>query len=271
MRFLGISVVTAIVLCLAVSQHAIAQDKWRFSEFYSNADGSVQFVEMTCLNFDDQQGIASAEIRSLTTGKKFVIPIDLPDNTTANRSFLIATDNFESLPGAIVPDYAVFTGLPANFFDPNGDAISFFHNPHGTVTSRSFFTVPTDGINSLQYPLNSFAANTPRNFSGQVGSVNAGQLYGDYDDNGTVDATDYLVWRKNLETPTTIPNDSSPGWVSTEDYNVWRGNFGLATPANGASFNSQLVPEPTLISLLAALAVFAGGRRKQRQPSSSRC
>lgn len=263
-RFLGINVVTAIVFCLAVSQYAIAQDKWRFSEFYSNADGSVQFVEMTCLNFDDQQEIASAEIRSLTTGKKFVVPIDLPSSATANRSFLIATDAFESLPGAILPDYAIFTGLPANFFDPNGDAISFFHNPHGTVTSRSFFTVPTDGVNSLQYPLNSFAANTPKNFSGEIGSVNAAQLYGDYNGNGAVDTADYVVWRQNLGTLTTMPNDSSPGSVSTEDYDVWRGSFGLISPAVGAGTGSQLVPEPTSISLLAALAVLARGRREER-------
>jgi hypothetical protein len=53
-----------------------------------------------------------------------------------------------------------------------------------------------------------------------------GSTNGDYNNNGTVDAADYVVWRKNLNQPVTLPNDPTPGMVDTSDYNVWRGNFG---------------------------------------------
>ena len=49
---------------------------------------------------------------------------------------------------------------------------------------------------------------------------------GDYNNNGVVDATDYVVWRKRLNQSVTLPNDSTPGTVTSADYTVWRVNFG---------------------------------------------
>jgi hypothetical protein len=51
---------------------------------------------------------------------------------------------------------------------------------------------------------------------------------GDYNDNGTVDAADYAVWRNALNTMTTLPNDQTPGTVDQADYDVWKANFGTA-------------------------------------------
>src|SRR6188768_2108143 len=173
---------------------------WNFTELFSNADGSVQFIEVTCVNINDQQDLDGGSITSDATGKVYVIPADLPSSATANRSFLIATDNFESLPGAILPDYPTFTGLPANFFDPNGDGITIYHVSHGEMDSRGFgfgITVPTDGVHSLDLKLNTITVNTPTNFAGQVGSVNLAAQTGDYNGNGRVDAADYVVWRQN--------------------------------------------------------------------------
>jgi hypothetical protein len=65
---------------------------------------------------------------------------------------------------------------------------------------------------------------------------------GDYNDNGTVDAADYVVWRNNLN-GTSLPNETvSIGTVDQADYDEWRANFGnsgLGAAAGGA------VPEPT--------------------------
>ena len=36
------------------------------------------------------------------------------------------------------------------------------------------------------------------------------QLHGDYTDDGIVDAADYVLWRENVDTMTTLPNDESP-------------------------------------------------------------
>jgi hypothetical protein len=84
---------------------------------------------------------------------------------------------------------------------------------------------------------------------------------GDYNNNGVVDAADYVLWRKHLNTPTTLPNDSTPG-VALGDYTVWRTNFGRTASGSGASLSA--VPEPAT-SQLALVLVFtfmlAGTRR----------
>jgi hypothetical protein len=80
-------------------------------------------------------------------------------------------------------------------------------------------------------------------------------LFGDYNDDGTVNAADYALWRDNLRASTTLPNDSSPGSVLDVDYAVWKANFGAAEgTASGHS-----VPEPTGMAL-AAIAVILMGR-----------
>jgi hypothetical protein len=78
---------------------------------------------------------------------------------------------------------------------------------------------------------------------------------GDYNDDGTVDAGDYVLWRKYNNTSTTLPNDSTPG-TDASDFTVWRSHFGqMAGSGVGAS---AAVPEPTTLVLLlmGALGLF---------------
>jgi hypothetical protein len=87
-------------------------------------------------------------------------------------------------------------------------------------------------------------------------ATGAGGQPGDYNDNGVVDAADYVLWRDTLNTPTTLPNDSTPGDVSQADYTVWQQNFGSNGTA-GASVNA--VPEPlsAMLAVAAAAVLFA--------------
>ncbi|MEO7403125.1 MAG: hypothetical protein ABIU95_05595, partial [Burkholderiales bacterium] len=73
---------------------------------------------------------------------------------------------------------------------------------------------------------------------------------GDFNQDGLVDAADYVVWRKRLGT-TYLPND----------YNAWRAHFG-DTGSGGASVGATAaVPEPTmLVVLAAAMLAFYSGR-----------
>jgi hypothetical protein len=54
---------------------------------------------------------------------------------------------------------------------------------------------------------------------------------GDFNDNGTVDAADYVAWR-NAGPTDTLPNDLTPGVVDAQDYIDWQTNFG-ASSKNG--------------------------------------
>jgi fibronectin-binding autotransporter adhesin len=72
---------------------------------------------------------------------------------------------------------------------------------------------------------------------------------GDYNQNGTVDAADYVVWRKNLG-PGSLQNEGgiSPGVVDVADYNFWRSRFGRTSGA-GALHAGSAVPEPASLLL----------------------
>lgn len=70
-------------------------------------------------------------------------------------------------------------------------------------------------------------------------------LAGDYNNDGVVDSRDYVVWRNSVPSAT-LPNDTTPGSVTTADYQAWRANFGnvrIVTTAAAAA-----VPEPAAFS-----------------------
>jgi hypothetical protein len=73
---------------------------------------------------------------------------------------------------------------------------------------------------------------------------------GDYNNNGVVDAADYVAWRENLNQSVTLPNDATPGTVSAADYDVWRANFGRTVGSGSAFAAGDAVPEPAALALL---------------------
>jgi microcystin-dependent protein len=74
-------------------------------------------------------------------------------------------------------------------------------------------------------------------------------LPGDYNNNGVVDAADYVLWREHLGESITLPNDDSSG-VAMNDYNIWRSEFGT-TLATGAGATN--VPEPSMAAFVSLL------------------
>jgi hypothetical protein len=88
------------------------------------------------------------------------------------------------------------------------------------------------------------------NFERNIVAVN-----GDYNQNGVVDAADYVAWKENLGTTNTLPNDTTPGSVSQADYDIWRMNFG-STSGGGAALAA--VPEPATCTASALLLAWLG-------------
>jgi hypothetical protein len=91
-------------------------------------------------------------------------------------------------------------------------------------------------------------------------------LAGDYNDDGLVDATDYIVWRKLVGTNATLPNETvSPGEVDEEDFNAWTQNFGSSDSSGNGS--DAAAPEPASWLLLLTgcqLGVGAIDKRRRR-------
>ncbi len=78
--------------------------------------------------------------------------------------------------------------------------------------------------------------------------------HGDFNHDGTVDATDYVVWRKGLGTTYIL-----------DDFNTWRANFGSSNSSK-ASASSVAVPEPAAWVILGvgAMMLSAGRRHLNR-------
>lgn len=85
---------------------------------------------------------------------------------------------------------------------------------------------------------------------------------GDFNNDGVVDAADYVVWR-NASPTATLPNDRTPGAVSASDYDDWRVNFGKSKVASGAELANNAVPEPASFIML-LFAIIGGGLIRNR-------
>jgi hypothetical protein len=83
---------------------------------------------------------------------------------------------------------------------------------------------------------------------------------GDYNNNGKVDAADYVAWRKRNNQSVLLPNDITPGTVSPSDYSVWRTNYfnSVSGSGSGTMLASGDVPEPAsgLLAIFIGLATF---------------
>jgi hypothetical protein len=234
---------------------ASAVFEWRFSEFFSNADGSVQFIEFESQGANEGQG-SGAQIYSLSTGMTLTLNQNL-SGSTLNKKFLLATSGFGTLPGAVPADFSA-TPLPANFFNPSGDTITLVQG--GTIDTRTFTYVPTGGSKSRHYPSDTVATNSPTNFGGFFGEIDLSTNFGDYNDDGAIDAADYVAYKKFLDTLETIPNDETPGWVMIDDHDVWKRRFGMGSGGSGAG----AVPEAASALLLLSGLSVAGALRRNR-------
>ncbi|HVT28198.1 MAG TPA: hypothetical protein VHE81_09300 [Lacipirellulaceae bacterium] len=65
---------------------------------------------------------------------------------------------------------------------------------------------------------------------------------GDYNNNGTADAADYVLWRKNVNTSNALPNDNGLGTpINSSHYDLWRSNFGsVSTGGLSVSASEQI-------------------------------
>ena len=92
---------------------------------------------------------------------------------------------------------------------------------------------------------------------------------GDYNGDGAVNASDYVVWRHTFGGINLAADGNRDGVVDNLDYNVWRSNFGLASAsgfaASALNEHSGAVPEPAPICIVLGLAVACGRWRTPRR------
>jgi hypothetical protein len=154
--------------------------EWEIKEVYTNADGSMQYVELQAF-LSTEIFATGAQIVATSDGdtRTFTFPGDLPAVNTLNRHLLIASPGFERLAGAVTPDFYLPSGL---FFDPGAASITITIN-HPSLPGIDTMTfagasLPTNGRDSLtdttiHTPTTTLVASqsSPTNYNGAAGAL----------------------------------------------------------------------------------------------------
>jgi hypothetical protein len=162
-RFAGVCGLLLLAVMGAGTAFA-ASHLWTIEEVYSNADGSIQFVEMYNCCASNESNLIGKDVRS--TAHAYFFPGNLPPNSTTDKHILLATSGFAALPGAPAPDHII----PANFFSLVADEVRWWD--YVMPDSELHFTagqLPTNGFHSLNQLGNGSGATapaTPTNFAG---------------------------------------------------------------------------------------------------------
>lgn len=155
-----VRILISLFALLASLPTAASFHLWTMTELYSNADGSVQFLEMRALA-PAEEFFAGHTLTASGGGltHQFTAPTSLPGDSSGKR-MIFATQGFAAL-GVVQPDYIV----PNGFFPIGGGTVNW-----ADADIWSYPALPTDGVNSLNRD-GSTSTNSPTNFAGQTGSV----------------------------------------------------------------------------------------------------
>jgi glucose/arabinose dehydrogenase len=90
---------------------------------------------------------------------------------------------------------------------------------------------------------------------------------GDYNEDGVVDAADYVVWRDSLGSNTDLrangdDTGTSQGVIDAADYAVWKSHFGETIASNQA--NAMTVPGPSSLRLIGLLGLMMFPAQRSR-------
>jgi hypothetical protein len=230
---------------------------------------------------------------SAPAGKKFVV--HLPAGSAANMSLSLAWQtgafdfgtsapfnaSFQNLVG-VAPSFSSNSIVGANnqSFDFASSTPVFSNDLSFTsVTFTTTYDPRTLGQGPLTYqPAGSIApfGTTARNANFTIsyatsGAVDPGHfvslvplLRGDYNGDGSVDASDFIVWRKSVGSTTNLAADGNGnGVIDNGDFDVWRAHFGQTAGTESDLNTRAAVPEPTSIALMIGLGGSALAMRRR--------
>lgn len=142
---------------------------WVINELFSNADGTVQFVELFELNgVASELAVDGLDLRSVFHSTNTITLLHTIEAPTTNKYLLGGTAAFASLPGSPDLDFTI----PDRFLNRTGaDTITYGPVPYDTF-SYGAGQLPTNGINARRRG-GTTGQNTPRNYAGVEGFVDA--------------------------------------------------------------------------------------------------
>ncbi len=214
-----------------------------FTVFYGAATGSGTYTGLGTVNFegDLKPGNSPAAVHfdgDVVLGTASTLRMELGGSTVGSQYDQINVAGKLTLGGTL--EITLING----FIPTLGQSFDLLN--WGTVAG-AFASLQLPSVPGLVW-------NTSQLSAGIVSIVAAG-IPGDYNNNGVVDAADYVLWREN----------PSAYGGSPAGYNTWRTNIGqTAGSGTGSSlgFTDTSVPEPAGIVLLAVAAASLLGARK---------
>ena len=94
-------------------------------------------------------------------------------------------------------------------------------------------------------------------------SVTFGPVAGDYNNDGKVDAGDYVTWRRSVGATTILNRDpNNTGLIGQADYNSWRAHFGETAGSGAGAVANVAVPEPASTVMLITATIATCFRRR---------
>jgi hypothetical protein len=148
----------------------------------------------------------------------------------------------------------------------NQATVDLFGYDAGTEQGTGFSlsnpdTDPRQPIALLGFP---FMASDPKLGTFTFTRIFAGRGIGDYDDNGTVNAADYVIWRScHGDSGGNLPADGNlDGIIDEGDFTIWKAHFGQSLSVGASTVTSTLAsstPEPASAVLLAMAMIYLSG------------
>ena len=157
----------AVSLLLTAPAVLAGAHTWDIWEVFSNASGTVQFVEMRDPSGMSETFIKDHQIRGNPSATLYTIQFNLPTGANTNQtSWLVATPAFAALPGAPTPDEIKSAGF---LFALTDTSVAYVG---ADTMSWLAGALPLDGIHSLQRPgvgqTPASVINSPTNFAGDT-------------------------------------------------------------------------------------------------------
>jgi hypothetical protein len=229
----------------------------------SGGNGTGGTLDTAFVNGLNQALVMRFDLSEIVPGSLTSARLDLTAASAINNSFT-STSHPEN-PGVLTLGQVTLTtnvaaGETVSLTNPNLAAFLNLAAYYQDAASADVVTLILQQINNA--PVASFLSKegdaqlAPRLVvDALLAEVIEPPLAGDYNDDGTVDAADYTVWRDAITSGAELLNETeSLGIVDTDDYAAWKANFG-AVGGSGGGANAS-VPEPHLgILLLVACAL----------------
>jgi hypothetical protein len=158
LRAVRASVVFLAICAASTLSTRAAFHLWSVSELYSDASGSLQFIELVD-TFGGEQFVAGQTLQVIgSTTHSFIFGSNLPGDS-GGHTMLLGTAGLHAA-GGPTPDYII----PNGFLFTAGGSLSFFN------ASGAYTALPTDGVHSYLWS-GGTGVNSPKNFAGQTGTV----------------------------------------------------------------------------------------------------